>query len=365
MKNILIVSGEASGDIHAGDVMMYLNKLDQNIKFFGIGGKCSIENNIDLLHNISETAVVGFFEVIKKLFSLKKIFSNVIKVSKEKKPAFAILIDYPAFNLRLAKRLKKLGIPVIWYIAPQVWAWKESRVIKMKEYISDLIVIFSFEVAFFKTHNIETKYFGHPLQKKIADYKTTHPNLKKDTKKTIAYFPGSRKNEVKKHLPILIKLINTLGDKYYHIISVSDNIEISEITKYQNVSNFNVSEDNYDLLNNSDFAIIKSGTTTIEATLFSLPFCVIYKTSKLSYLIAKLFSKIKFIAMPNILTNSYVVNEFIQSNMTVDNLKKQVSKFLNDDFRIETIYKLNKIFPKSEINTPKLIAKFIFDKYLI
>lgn len=374
-KNVLIIAGETSGNNYANEFIEAFNKKKYEINFWGIGTNLGNLQNVDFIYNISQTSFVGFWEVFKNIITLKKIFNTTVQKATDSKTDFAILIDYPTFNLKLAEELHALQIPVIWFIAPQVWAWKENRIELLRNFVSELIVIFPFETKYFLQHGIKPNYFGHPLIDKIKKYKSEHilseSNI--EQKKTIAYFPGSRLSEVKKHLPIFVETMKTLQGAYNHVVSATANIPIKVYQEFQKDFNFQISFDNYNILANSDCGIIKSGTSTIEAAIFNLPFCAVYKTSFVSYLIGKFFAKVEYIAMPNILANKRVVKEFIQSNFSSKNLVAEVQELLKNKKYSENMkLELNMLFSdektlKNNSNNKTTIEKcveFISRKYL-
>src|SRR6185503_5532065 len=217
-KHILIVAGEASGDIHAAHLVDEIKKLDPGITFSGLGGSHLKDSGVEIYHDLTKFAVVGFWEVLKHYGEFKKIFDVILKKAKEIKPACVILVDYPGFNLRLAKKLKQQKIKVIYYISPQVWAWKKSRVHQIKKNVDRMLVIFEFEKNFYKSFGMDVEFVGHPLADQIQVTAEKETVLKshhlQEYRLTIGILPGSRVKEVQRILPVMLKAAQLLQTKF-------------------------------------------------------------------------------------------------------------------------------------------------------
>ncbi|MBU2540573.1 MAG: lipid-A-disaccharide synthase [Candidatus Omnitrophica bacterium] len=326
MKTIFIVAGETSGDRHGASLVKALQDKHLEIKFFGLGGKYLQEAGVKLLFNITDLAVVGFFEVLHNLAKFRSIFVKTLNEIKRIKPACCILIDYPGFNLRLARELKKMHIPVIYYISPQVWAWHRSRVKLIKKYVDKMIVVFEFEKEFYRRFGIEAEFVGHPLLDAVEIKKDSNQlikkyNLKKE-KTTIALLPGSRKKEIQKLLPIMLesaRIIDKNNQRNTQFIFIQSNTlnNDSSLTPllegFKDLDLIKVSEDEiYDCLSASDLAIVASGTATLETALTSTPMVIIYKLNLLSWMLARLLVKIPYIGLVNVVAGEKVVPELIQ-----------------------------------------------------
>jgi lipid-A-disaccharide synthase len=373
-RNILVIAGEASGERHAAALIKELRQLQPDLQFSGIGGSRMREQGVSLLYDASQTSVVGFVEVLKRYRFLRSVFLHTIRHAEELRPRFAILVDYPGFNLRLAGELHRLGIPVVYYIAPQVWAWKEQRVQTLRRYVDDLIVVFPFEVEYFQKRGISARFFGHPLVEQIdrqgsatsTTNSTNEPELSTDTRPKIAYLPGSRPEELRRHMPVISEVITQLGDRYRHVIPVAPTLDRSEIEKYQSRIRFELVGETTEALQGASAALVKSGTSTIETTLHHVPFAVMYKTSVLSYEIARRAIKVSSIAMVNLLAGKQVVREFVQSEATPNNLAAELRLLLDD-----TAYRERMIADLKEVThqlggrgAARRAAEYIISKYL-
>lgn len=346
-----IISGEASGDLHGSNLIKELKKKDAAADIRCWGGDKMQAAGATLVKHYKELAFMGFLEVIK---NLRTILKN-IKVCKEDilqyKPTALILIDYPGFNLRIAKWAKEQGIPVIYYISPQVWAWKENRVKLIKNCVDKMLVILPFEKEFYKKWNYEVEYVGHPLVEEIdrflflvegttqqiayntlnsADEQRATTNEKPETN-IIALLPGSRQQEILKKLPIMLEVAKHFP-AYQFVVAKAPGLDESfyaELLKpYTNVSS--VVNKTYELLVQSKAALVTSGTATLETALFAVPEVICYKGSAFSYQIAKRLIKIKFIGLVNLIMDKEVVKELIQDELTVENLKRELSLLLTD-----------------------------------
>lgn len=344
-----IIAGEASGDLHGSNLIKELKKLDASSTIRCWGGDKMQEAGGDLVKHYRDLAYMGFTEV---LMNLRTIFRN-LKFCKEDilqfKPDALILIDYPGFNLRIAKWAKQQGLKVIFYISPQVWAWKENRVKMMKKYIDKMLVILPFEKDYFKNKwNWEVEYVGHPLVEVVESYRlgVTPARLNHSgggygsSSNIIALLPGSRKQEIAKKLPVMLEVSKSFP-AYQFIVaeapSVEDEFYKSFTQPYTNVSA--VKNKTYDLLLLAKAALVTSGTATLETALFEVPEVVCYKGSFLSYQIGKRLVKVKYISLVNLIMDKLVVKELLQEKLTVENLKSELHELLTSEERINEIKK--------------------------
>lgn len=334
-----IIAGEASGDLHGSNLIKELKKLDSSATIRCWGGDKMQESGGELVKHYRDLAFMGFTEV---LMNLRTIFRN-LKFCKEDillyKPDVLILIDYPGFNLRIAKWAKQQKIKIVYYISPQVWAWKENRVKMMKECIDKMLVILPFEKDYYKNKwNWEVEYVGHPLVEEIERKKSEVGGQRFSDKPIIALLPGSRKQEITKKLPVMLEVSKSFPDHQFIIAqapSVDDSFYKTLTEKYSNVSG--VKNQTYELLQQAKAALVTSGTATLETALFGVPEAVCYKGSFLSYQIGKRLVNVKYISLVNLIMDKLVVNEFIQADMTAENLKKELSELLTDETRIAAI----------------------------
>jgi len=338
MKYYIIV-GEASGDLHGSNLINELKKLDSaaNIRCWG-GDKMQTAGG-DLVKHYRELAFMGFWEVIKNIFTILRNIKFCKKDIEELKPDVLILIDYPGFNLRIAKWAKQKGLKIIYYISPQVWAWKENRVKMMKECIDKMLVILPFEKDYFKNKwDWEVEYVGHPLVDVIESYGLRVMSYESENRPIIALLPGSRKQEILKKLPIMLEVSKSFSE-YQFVVAKAPGVEESfydELLRpYKNVSS--VSGQTYDLLMKAKAALVTSGTATLETALFGVPEVVCYKGSFLSYQIGKQLVKVKYISLVNLIMDKLVVKELIQDDLTTENLSKELSFLLNDAKRIAEV----------------------------
>jgi lipid-A-disaccharide synthase len=330
-----IISGEASGDLHGSNLIKELKKKDAAADIRCWGGDKMEAAGATLVKHYKELAFMGFLEVIK---NLRTILKN-IKFCKEDilqyQPTAIILIDYPGFNLRIAKWAKEQGIKVIYYISPQVWAWKENRVKLIKECVDKMLVILPFEKEFYKKWNYEVEYVGHPLVEVVDEFLNNNQqatNDKPQTTNMIALLPGSRQQEILKKLPIMLEVAKHFPDYQFVVAKapgLDDSFYAALLAPYKNVSS--VVNKTYELLVQSKAALVTSGTATLETALFAVPEVICYKGSAFSYQIAKRLIKIKFIGLVNLIMDKEVVKELIQDELTVENLKLELNLLLTDE----------------------------------
>lgn len=330
-----IISGEASGDLHGSNLIKELKKKDASANIRCWGGDMMEAAGATLVKHYKELAFMGFLEVIKNLGTILKNIKFCKADILQYQPTALILIDYPGFNLRIAKWAKEQGIPVIYYISPQVWAWKENRVKLIKECVDKMLVILPFEKEFYKKWNYEVEYVGHPLVEVVEEFLNKEQgtrNIEQGSKNTIALLPGSRQQEILKKLPIMLELAKHFPDYQFVVAKapgLDDSFYAALLAPYKNVSS--VVNKTYQLLVQSKAALVTSGTATLETALFGVPEVICYKGSAVSYQIAKRLIKIKFIGLVNLIMDKEVVKELIQDELTVKNLKHELSLLLNDE----------------------------------
>ena len=328
-----IIAGEASGDLHGSNLIKQLNMLDAAANIRCWGGDKMETAGATLVKHYRELAFMGFIEVLKNITVIFKNLSFCKKDILAFKPDVLVLIDYPGFNLRIAKWGKEQNIKIIYYISPQVWAWKENRVKMMKQCIDQMLVILPFEKEYYKNKwNWNVEYVGHPLLEEVENEKWKMENEKRkvqNDKAIIAVLPGSRKQEILKKLPVMLDVSMQLKD-YQFVIAKAPGVEdefYNELMKdYNNVSS--VSNQTYSLLKQSTAALVTSGTATLETALFGVPQVVCYKGSEISYQIAKRLINIKYISLVNLILDKEVVKELIQAEMNVTQLTHELKNIL-------------------------------------
>lgn len=337
-----IISGEASGDLHGSNLIKAVKTKDDAAHFRCWGGDLMQAQGIELVKHYKNLAFMGFVEVLLNLRTILKNIAFCKEDISRYKPDVLILIDYPGFNLRIAAWAKKQQIKVVYYISPQVWAWKESRVKKMKTCIDKMLVILPFEKEYYQTKwNWTVDYVGHPLVEVIDAFRP--PNKQTAQKPIIALLPGSRKQEIEKKLPIMLKLSRHFPDYCFTVGKApgqDDEFYAPFLEPYSNVA---VTKNaTYELLSAATAALVTSGTATLETALFKVPEIVCYKGNAISYQIAKRLIKIKYISLVNLIMNREVVKELIQDDFTEANLVKELTKILYDretQLRMESDYR--------------------------
>ena len=340
MPKVLVIAGEASGDLHGGHVLKELKQLRPDLELIGTGGKLISELGAELYYRVEELAVIGFFEVAKRYSYYKGIFNNIVAKLDQEKPDAVFLVDYAGFNLKLAVEAKKRGIKVIFYVAPQVWAWKKKRIEVLKEYVDELIVLFPFEVDFFRKEGMETHCFGHPLLDIVKPDINKNKLMEKwqldSGKKHVCLMPGSRVNEVTKHLPLLFETAAKLNEKTENVqflIPLAPTVKPETIQPFLNQYSLDlkvVYDDTYNTVAHSDFALVASGTATLETAILGTPEVIYYKSSIITYLIGKYLLRIKMIGLPNIIANEMLVPEdphFVAPGKMAD----RIARYLNNE----------------------------------
>ena len=346
-KHFLIVAGEASGDVHAAHLVDELKKIDPALTFSGVGGPRLRASGVELYKDISSLAVVGFVEVLKHYREIRGIFNLILKKINDVKPLAVILVDYPGFNLRLAREIKKRGVKVIYYISPQVWAWKASRVKQVKKYVDKMLVLFQFEEDFYARRGVRVDFVGHPLVDALTapmDKNKFCQRYGLDTEKlTIGLLPGSRQNEVNALLPVMIGAADLLQKEFASIqflVLKAHTIERSLLERYcrDAVCQPRIIEaETYEGINACHLCIVASGTATLETAILEKPMVIVYKTSFLTWLMAKLLVKIPYIGLVNVVAGKRIVPECVQFQATAARVAAELQKIFTDEIRAAVI----------------------------
>jgi lipid-A-disaccharide synthase len=347
-NKLMIITGEVSGDLIGGALIKELKSNQPDLYVTGIGGDKMKSAGMDLIYHTDQMAFLGFVEVIKHLPFIKKVQKRLIDVVKNEKINCVVLIDYPGFNLSIAKKLKPLGVKIIYYVSPQLWAWAKGRVKKVRKLVDKMLVVFPFEVEFYKKENVNVEYVGHPLVERISHYIYSSRdeffskfNLDKQ-KEILLVMPGSRKQEVKEIFLEVIKAADKLAQQFnlQVVVARSKNIDENYFRQVSGSTGFSMIEGfTYELMMYSKFGIIKSGTSTLEAGFFALPMVVVYKTSPITYMIGKQLITLDRIGMVNILLDEMVVPELIQSEANSENIFNTASKILADEDSYQIVKK--------------------------
>jgi lipid-A-disaccharide synthase len=326
MKYFFIV-GEKSGDLHAANLCLALKKEDPSFSFSGWGGARMQAADVHILKDIGDLSIMGFWEVLKNIFKIMGFFLEAKKQILASQPDVIVLVDYAGFNLRVAKWAKKKGFKVVYYIAPKAWAWQANRAEKIKKYVDRLLVIFPFEKAFFDNYGIHTTYVGNPLMDEIKTFSVDGGFLEKnglDSRPIIALLPGSRSQEIKMMLSTIKPLCRTLPEYQWVVAGISQLPQVLYSHLPTSVRIFH--DQTYQLLAHAQVAVVTSGTATLETALLNVPQVVVYKTSFISFQIAKKLIKIKFISLVNLVAQKEVVKELIQDNFNAGQLEAEVKR---------------------------------------
>lgn len=328
-----IIAGEASGDLHGANLIEGLKAVDSNIHVRAWGGDKMTARGAEIVKHYRDLAFMGFVEVAANIRTILSNLSFCKKDILEYKPDVVILIDYPGFNLQVAKFLHKQGIRVVYYISPQVWAWKKNRVHTIKKVVDKLIVILPFEQEFFRQYHIDAFFAGHPLLDELPG-PTTGKAFAPDERPVIAMLPGSRRQEIKKVLPVMLSVIQDFPEADFRIAGVpSIGADFyRKIIKDMHVKV--VMNQTYELLGNARAAMVTSGTATLETALIGVPEVVCYRAGSLSYAIARRLVKVKYISLVNLIMDRPVVRELIQADLNRYNLRGELSNLVyNSKYR--------------------------------
>ncbi|MFC1708999.1 lipid-A-disaccharide synthase [Candidatus Omnitrophota bacterium] len=348
-KKIFVVAGEVSGDIHAASLIKELKVMNPSLEFMGLGGDHMQKEGVELFFDLTKIAVVGFTEVLKNLSLFRKIFFDFIKRVEEEKPDAIILVDYPGFNLRLAKELKKRGFKIIYYISPQIWAWGEKRIEAIKETVDKMIVFFDFEKGLYQNKGISVEFVGHPLldraNRTLTKQEFTKSISTLNKEPIISILPGSRNNEVRKILPIMLesaKLIYKEFPQAQFLVLSSSSVDSSiynNLIKKYNLPIKILDNHHYNSIASSDLALVASGTATLEAAILNTPMIIVYKVSFLTWAYAKSLIKIPYIGLVNVVARKQVVSEFIQFGAKPKLISKEAVQLLRNKEKYTTLQK--------------------------
>lgn len=330
IMNYYLIAGEASGDLHGSNLIRAIRNLDSDARIRCWGGDKMQEAGAELVKHYRNLAFMGFVEVLRNLPEILRNIRFCKTDIRSFQPDVLVLIDYPGFNLRIAEWAKKQGLKVVYYISPQVWAWKESRVKTIRRCVDRMLVILPFEKAFYEKWNYEVDYVGHPLIEVVEQFKKEQGMVQKE--KCVAILPGSRKQEISVKLPIMLSVAEQFPD-YQFIVGRAPGLDASFyepfLQRYPNVTA--VSDATYLLLMRAQAALVTSGTATLETALFGVPEVVCYKGSAISYAIAKRIITIKYISLVNLIMDRLVVKELIQHELTSAHITLELKQLLYNE----------------------------------
>lgn len=369
-KRVFVSVGEASGDFHASNLVRGVKKILPDTEFYGMGGKLMRQAGVEIIVDSTDLAVIGGVEILARFTSIMRAMQRVKHELKNNSYDLVILVDYAGFNLRLAKIAKKLGIKVLYYISPKIWAWHQSRVKKVKKYVDMMAVLFPFEVKFYTAAQVPVTLVQHPLLsivKPQMEIKQAKELFKLDPNApVVGLFPGSRKGEIKRLLPVMLKTAQLLKARYKNIqfvLPIASSLTEKDLDPhFRTIDNDDIlsikiiKNQTYDVANVCDAVIAASGTVTLEITLLGIPMVIIYKLSALTYRILKMIIKVKYIGLCNIVAEKKIVQELIQDHANSISISNEIIKILDDkEYREQMVSELRSIKDKlstsSEIKT--------------
>ncbi|PIQ87384.1 MAG: lipid-A-disaccharide synthase [Candidatus Omnitrophica bacterium CG11_big_fil_rev_8_21_14_0_20_45_26] len=366
-RTLFLIAGEPSGDTRGAELIRALKKEDPSLRFEGLGGSKMRAEGMKLLFDLPSLAAIGFGDVIRQYSRIRQIFYQAIHHVKQTKPAAIILIDYPGFNLRFAKKMKK-EIPVLYYISPQIWAWGMRRMAVIKRFVTRMLVLFKFEEKMYQDAGMPVTWVGHPLVESVktdqskADLRRT---LDLEVwEKVVALLPGSRETEVRRILPVVLESAVQISQKhpdFRFLLSETSNVSKSiyeDILKpYKTSLKLICLQDRmHDILFASDAAIVASGTATLETALTLIPFVIVYKTAWSTYTLGKRLIRIPFIGMVNIIGGHKIISEFIQHDAVPENIANEICMILeNEDIRMRILEQLKEV--KEKLGPPGAPAR--------
>jgi len=339
-KRVMIVAGEASGDLHGSNLVKEALRLDPALSFFGIGGPHMREAGVETLVDSSEMAVVGLVEVLAHFGVIYRAYATLKRIITTNPPDLLILIDYPDFNMLVAKVAKRAGVKVLYYISPQVWAWRTGRVKKIARLVDRMAVVFPFEVSFYEKAGVPVTFVGHPLADRVQ------PTMTRDkaftsfgldpSRRVVGLFPGSRRGEIARHLPLILESAKLLRDRYpgiQFILPLASSLTDADIAPQLASSGLEVvvaRDKVYDVMQVCDAIVTVSGTVTLEIALMGVPMVIIYTVSPLTYEVGKRLIRVEHIGICNIVAGKRVVPELIQHEVTADRLAEEIGRYLDD-----------------------------------
>lgn len=339
-KRVVIVAGEASGDAHAGRMIKALKNQRPDIQVSGIGGDALREAGAEIFTDFSELAVMGLVEVLKRYRQIKAIFNQLVERLSKDKPDLLILVDYPGFNLKLAKKAHKLGIPVLYYISPKVWAWRPGRVKTIRRYVDHMAVLFPFEQALYEDAGVPVTCVGHPLVDAVKSELTSSEAKRQlninPEHRVLGLFPGSRRSEVESLLPVMLQTADRIHQRHMDLevlLPLAPGLDMAFLQPMLSQSKLDikvVKGDFYDVTRSCDAIVAASGTVTLEIALMGVPHLLVYRVAPMSYRILKRLVKIPYVGLCNIVTDQNIITELLQDEVTVDNLDKQLTELLTN-----------------------------------
>jgi lipid-A-disaccharide synthase len=352
-KEIMLVVGEASGDAHGARLVEALHRRDATLKVFGVAGEQLQRTDFEALFSVARLTGMGFVELAGNLKNLWRAYALLKRALKERRPSLLVLIDFPDFNLRLARVAKSLRIPVLYYVSPQIWAWRKGRVRLIARWVDHMAVIFPFEAAFYERHGVKVSFVGHPLLETVQVNQSRQTILTKigldPAKPVIALLPGSRQAEVSRHLPVMrdaaVRLRQERDIQFFCVrASTIDGAEVESALQHPALQIPIVEEDRYDAVHAADLVWTASGTATLEIALLNRPMIIIYRVSWLTYYLARLLVRVDHIGMVNLIAGERLVPELVQNDANPARLIAESRILLdNREVRSRITAKLSKL----------------------
>lgn len=331
---ILISAGEASGEMYGAQLIEALRRRNPSAEFFGVGGPAMRAAGCETVADARDLSVVGISEILSHLPKIYSLFRKLIRQADIRRPDLAVVIDSPAFNWRVAREMKRRNVPVIYYVCPQFWAWRQGRVRLLRKYVDKALVIFPFEEKFYRERGVNATFVGHPLADisrpaiSRRDFAGKH-NL--DTaKQWITLMPGSRVKEVGMNLPVILEATGALGSDYEFLLPVAPTLDRSFLENSASSRGIHLVDETLPALVHSRAGIIASGTATVEAAIMGTPFVMVYRVSRLTYLLGRSRVKVPHFAMVNLIAGKQIVPELVQQDFTAENVMKEIKKILAD-----------------------------------
>jgi lipid-A-disaccharide synthase len=332
--NILISAGEASGEMYGAQLIEALRKRDSTLRFFGAGGDRMRAAGCDIVVDAKELAVVGITEIVSHLPKILGLYRNLLRAADERRPSLAIVIDSPAFNWRVARQMQKRGIPVVYYVCPQFWAWRQGRVKLLRKYITKALVIFPFEEKFYRDRGVDATFVGHPLANvqppSISREAYARQHGLDPKRQWISLMPGSRRKEVRMNLPTMLEAAAQLRKGYEFLLPVARTLETTFLKTLAGDAKVHFVPEALAALFHSRGGIIASGTATIEAALMGTPFVMVYRVSPITYALGRPQVKVPYFAMVNLIAGEEAVPELVQNRFTAENIVRELSSVLAD-----------------------------------
>jgi lipid-A-disaccharide synthase len=337
-REIFISAGEASGEAYGAQLITAARALAPDTPFFGLGGAQMRAAGCNVVVDSHEVAVVGLAEVVRHLPSIYARYRKLLREIDRRKPAAAVLIDFPDFNFRLAKQLHKRGIPVVYFVSPQLWAWRQSRLELVKKYVTKMLVIFPFEEQWYRERGVQAEYVGHPLVEALPQHSVSDSERAAyaqkwgldPEKQLIALLPGSRKGELLRHVLKLFSVANRLREEFDFILPIARTLAKKDFYGIEPKSRIAFVDDAHSALRHARAAVVASGTATVEAALIGTPMVVVYRLSGLTWKLGRRLVKLDHFAMPNLIAGRRIVPELIQDDFTAENVVRELRKVIPD-----------------------------------